>query len=351
MGLLEQVRAAAAATSAGARLVRIQTDAIACYAASLPLEQARSAELDPATHYLGQGEGTLAYLLQLDAINFGSGYFPHLRKRPGMSGYFTVASSLKDEFDAHGPLSAQQLAALTAAECARIFGQAGDGAPRFVPAGGGRGARAETDVSGRVGAHADSESAVGGEAGVDRDAAAQSEAVVAELMGLFARALNDLGTLVSDRFGGSFQALVDAANGSAEQLVGILQQMPFYQDVGFYKRAQLTAADLALAGVAHFHDLDQLTIFADNLVPHVLRVDNILNYAPALLERIEREELIPSGSPEEHEIRACALHAVELIRRHTPNVTSMQLDYVLWNRGQAPAYKALPRHRTRTVFY
>jgi hypothetical protein len=28
-----------------------------------------------------------------------------------------------------------------------------------------------------------------------------------------------------------------------------------------------------------------------------------------------------------------------------------QLDYVLWNRGQAAQYKARPRHRTRTVFY
>ena len=25
--------------------------------------------------------------------------------------------------------------------------------------------------------------------------------------------------------------------------------------------------------------------------------------------------------------------------------------YLLWNRGQLPAYKAQPRHRTRTVFY
>jgi hypothetical protein len=27
------------------------------------------------------------------------------------------------------------------------------------------------------------------------------------------------------------------------------------------------------------------------------------------------------------------------------------LDVWLWNRGQAPEYKARPRHRTRTVFY
>ena len=101
----------------------------------------------------------------------------------------------------------------------------------------------------------------------------------------------------------------------------------------------------------HFVDLDRLTIFADNLVPHVLRVDGVVSYAPDLLARIEREELIPAGSAEEVEIRACAVHAVELIRNQLHGVTSMQLDYLLWNRGQARAYKAQPRHRTRTVFY
>jgi hypothetical protein len=30
----------------------------------------------------------------------------------------------------------------------------------------------------------------------------------------------------------------------------------------------------------------------------------------------------------------------------------MQLDYLLWNRGQGQYYKQTkPRHRTRTVFY
>ena len=177
------------------------------------------------------------------------------------------------------------------------------------------------------------------------------EPAVAELMTLFSRALNDLGTYVLDRFGGSFRALVAAADSSAERLLAILAEMPFYQDVGFYKRAQLTAADLSLARVAEFGDLDRLTIFADNLVPHVLRVDGVVSYAPDLLARIQREELIPAGSAEEVEIRACAVHAVELIRNRLHGVTSMQLDYLLWNRGQARAYKAQPRHRTRTLFY
>ena len=34
------------------------------------------------------------------------------------------------------------------------------------------------------------------------------------------------------------------------------------------------------------------------------------------------------------------------------DVTSMGLDYVLWNRGQERYYKTVkPRHRARTVYY
>ena len=301
MSVLDEVRRHAARVAAAARFVRIveNPDVLQAYAHSLPLDRLQAPELDPLTHYLGDPEATLGYLVTLDAINFGSGYFPHLQKRAGLSGYFTVAASLKDAW----PITVEDLRRLQPGNCARIFGQT------------------------------------------------TPDAAVNELMGLFARALNDLGELIATRYRGSFAALIEASNHSAEQLVPLLAEMSFYRDVGFYKRAQLTAADLWIAGVEHFDDLDRLTIFADNLVPHVLRVDGVLEYDADLLARINREDLIPAGSQEEQEIRACALHAVELLRTRIDNVSPMQLDYVLWNRGQEPAYKALPRHRTRTVFY
>ena len=46
----------------------------------------------------------------------------------------------------------------------------------------------------------------------------------------------------------------------------------------------------------------------------------------------------------------CAVHACELIAERT-GMPPRQLDTALWNRGQAPRYKSVPRHRTRTVFY
>ncbi len=319
-GVLAEVRAACRAVAGRARFVGIDEERIGSYAQSLALALATTpaAELDRDHHVLGTPEETLAFFLTLDAINFGSGYFPVLRKRPGLSGYFTVATSLKERFESAGGWSAEGLTRLSADDCAATFGQERDG-----PA--------------------------------------------AELMGLFARALNDLGRFLLERYDGRFAGPVEAAGGSAEELVRLLAAMPFFRDVEgyeelevpFYKRAQLTAADLALAfggeGPGRFRDLDRLTIFADNLVPHVLRVDGVLRYDPELAARIDGGELIAAGSREEVEIRACALHAVELLVEALgasgTAATAMRLDYLLWNRGQGPSYKARPRHRTRTVYY
>jgi hypothetical protein len=125
--------------------------------------------------------------------------------------------------------------------------------------------------------------------------------------------------------------------------------MALFADRGFYKRAQIAAADLALAGVARFGDLDRLTIFADNLVPHVLRCEGVLRYDAALAAHIDAGRLLPAGA-QEREIRACAVHACELLAARL-GTTAHELDNALWSRGQAPEFKALPRHRTRSVYY
>jgi hypothetical protein len=125
--------------------------------------------------------------------------------------------------------------------------------------------------------------------------------------------------------------------------------MPLFDDPGFYKRAQIVASDLTLAGVAEFADVDRLTIFADNLVPHVLRIDGVLRYAEGLAATIDAGELLPPGGAE-REIRACAVVACEAIAAEL-GLPPRVLDNWLWNRGQQPRYKAIPRHRTRTTAY
>jgi hypothetical protein len=288
--LTDQVRHACRSIAESARFVSIDLDRLG------ELEPGPPPELDAERHYLEGGPEDVAdYMLVLDSINFGSGWFPTLRKRPGCSGYFTVAASLADRWRSAGPWSGAELRALKVADVAAVLGQEPD--------------------------H--------------------------ELMGLYAEALRDLGRFLDAR-----RALdvVAAAGGSAERLASVLAVgMPFFDDRGFWKRAQIAANDLALAGVAEFSDLDRLTIFADNLVPHVLRVDGVLRYDPALAARIDAGELLAPGE-EEREIRGCAVHACELIAART-GMPARLLDTALWNKGQAPRYKSVPRHRTRTVFY
>jgi hypothetical protein len=290
VSLTDDVRTTCREIAASATHVRIDVEALSA------LDPGEAPALDADRHYLeGAAEDVADYILVLDSINFGSGWFQTLRKRPGMSGYFTVASSLTDFWRSSGGWPVDELGALTAADVARVLGQ-------------------------------DAEH---------------------ELMILYAEALRDLGRFLAGR---RALHLVRDARGSAERLAATLAAgMPFFDDLGFWKRAQIAANDLALAGVAEFRDLDRLTIFADNLVPHVLRVDGVLVYEPGLAARIDAGELLPPGA-EERELRGCAVHACELLSERL-GMPAREIDTALWTKGQAPRYKAVPRHRTRTVFY
>jgi hypothetical protein len=289
MGLCDRVRENAAAIAAGARHVSIELDRLG------DIEPGPPPSLDPQKHYLeGSRDDVAAYLLTLDAINFGSGWFPTLRKRPGCSGYYTVSWALADRFREHGPWSSEELRTLDAVELAAVLGQ---------------------------------------ERGH-------------ELVGLYASALHHLGEWLDAR---DPLTAVEAAGGSAETLAESLREMPFFDDLGFWKRAQITANDFQLAGILEFEDIDKLTIFADNLVPHVLRVDGVLRYDDALAGKIDSGELLEPGE-EEREIRGCAVRACELIAAEL-GIPARDLDVMLWNRGQGERYKSRPRHRTRTVYY
>lgn len=134
---------------------------------------------------------------------------------------------------------------------------------------------------------------------------------------------------------------------TAEQLAIELKEMPFFEDPGFYKRAQITANDLVLAGVASFPDADRLTIFADNMVPHVLRHDGVLVYDEELAAAVDGGVELPHGSRMEVEVRACALHAGEALAERA-GVPPRMLDNWLWNRGGSLPGRP---HVTRTTAY
>jgi hypothetical protein len=277
------------------------------FAAALSSELGQDEPADPATDLAeAEGEARAAFVICLDAVNFGSGWWPTIRKRPGRSGYFTIAAGLTERFRESGPWSATELASIGVAEVATVLSQ-------------------------------------------DLDH---------PLMADFATALRDVGEHVERDHGGRFGAVIEAANGSAPALADLLAGWSAFADaspyegrsVPFFKRAQIAAADVARASLAELRDLDRLTAFADNLVPHVLRLDGLLRLDPDLERRIEAGELLEHGSPEEVELRACAVHTVELLATATP-LTPAEIDAVLWNRGAAERYKAIPRPRSRNTAY
>jgi hypothetical protein len=299
MDVLDEIRQGCRAVAERATLVRIDTSRLHAYATTeldLSLAVATAPVDDPSRLPVGTPEETAAMVVALDAVNFGSGWFPVLRKRDGLSGYFTIATAWREHVERSGAPTAAWLAAATASECAAIFGQ---------------------DPS-----------------------------------------------LLLESYGGSVGSFVAAAEGSAARLASSLRAAPMWDDtrrygslsVPFLKRAQITAVDLAAAlggsGLGRFDDLHRLTIFADNLVPHVLRLDGVLVLDESLAARIDAGELLEEGSPEEVELRACAVDAVEqMVAVLGGRVTAADLDNLLWNRGQGAAYKAVPRPRCRTTSY
>jgi hypothetical protein len=302
--LIDEIRAACAWVAERAAHVTVDQRAIPAYAAALP----GSPPPSPDDRLVdGPPELRAAFHLTLDAINFGSGWFPTLRKRDGRSGYWTVALGLRDRFAAHGAWSADELRGIDAATIATTLGQD----PQH------------------------------------------------ELMALFAGSLNDLGAHVAAEHDGSFLAVAQAADGSAVALAERLASWDCFADTSAYdgrriplcKRAQIAASDLHHSGAVAYGDLDRLTLFADNLVPHVLRLDGVLRLDEQLTARIAAGELIAHDSAEEVEMRACAVHTVELIVRERPDLTAQQVDHLLWTKGGGARYKAVPRPRCRCTAY
>ena len=286
--LPDEVRAHCAAVAAGARHVTIDPTA--------PVAAGGREGLDPAEHLLdGPREDVARYVLVMDAVNFGSGWFPSLRH--GAEGTAGMTRRLtQDARTRGGPPTAAELRTTTPADIARVL---------------------------------------------DEDPAHP-------LMAHYAEGLRQLGAFLGED--GALAAVARAEGSAARFAAHLAAGMPHFDDRGFYKRAQIAANDLELAGIVAWEDADALTIFADNLVPHVLRTDGVLRYDDELASRVDTGEPLPAGGRMEVEIRACAVHACEGLARRL-GVAPRRLDNWLWNRGNERRYAGRPAHLTRTVYY
>jgi len=318
----QAIRDAAAFVAARAQFVTINEDRIAPYAAEL-LAGGLQPQTDLDKDTLGAdmpAEQKAAYVLALDALNFGSGYFETARMARVTFEYAELAQCLLRAFADHRWDKPIKWRTATPTDCHDVFA---------IP----------------MGKHPHLDG----------------------LMRLFAGHLRDAGGHICTEYQGSALALVQAADGSAARLAELVSVWQGFRDVAtyagriipIYKRAQILAADMHLAfqgePPADFDDMASLTIFADNMVPHVLRHDGVLSYAPKLAETVDSGILIDSGDVCEVELRAVSIHAVELLRAAAMaqgfDVTSVNLDHLLWNRGYSADLLAKPRHRTLSVWY
>jgi putative queuosine salvage protein len=132
----------------------------------------------------------------MNAINFGSGWWPTIRKREGLSGYGTMAAGLREHFESEGPWEPRELVALDPTAVAAVLGQ-----DPYHP-----------------------------------------------LMEQFAEALRDVGSQLLEDHGGRYLGVVAAAP-SISELAGTFAGWHSFADVSqyegrevpFFKRAQIAA--------------------------------------------------------------------------------------------------------------
>ena len=305
------------------RHVRINREALITSVRRMVEENIEIPPWDSRHHFFDGGEKTVAYFLVLDAVNFCF-WAPEGRETweiefdgNRISGYYALAAALKQAVEKGLPFhEAGYLVDLTVEDLREILGGRGE----------------------------------------------------LQLLDQRVKNLNELGKFLGDEFGGEACNLVEAAGQSAVGFAGLLsQKLASFRDVAVYergkvfflKRAQILASDLYGAfrgrGWGEFTDVDRLTAFADYKLPQVLRQLGVLLYAPVLAEKVDQRVLLAPGSPEEVEIRANTVQAVELMRGELQdrgrNLKAFEIDWLLWNMGQEDRFRERPYHRTLTMFY
>ena len=318
-----EVLETAAVVAEKSNQVRIDKQALVGFSRKLLADGIEVPAWDCLYHFCGKGEDTVSYLLVLDSLNFcfwpapGKARWEIKYESSKLSGYYGLAACLKRAVESGSPIiQAEYLAELTPSKLKQILSGHG----------------------------------------------------VLPLMEHRLHILIELGQLMLEEYGGHAFKLVEAAGKSAVRLARLLaEKLTSFRDVAkyqghevfFYKRAQIFAADLygAFDGKdwGSFTDIDNLTAFADYKLPQVLRHLGIFHYARALAQKVDQEIYLEAQSPEEVEIRANTIWAVELIRleleRMGRGLRAFEIDSILWNLGQHAAFKAKPYHRTLTIFY
>ncbi len=180
--------------------------------------------------------------------------------------------------------------------------------------------------------------------------------------------LHGVGKELRVGYGGSFANVVAEAHGDALKLVESLasdfpdafdDRSPYGgKTVLFFKRAQLATFDVYKCfqgqGFGALKNIERLTAFADYKIPYVLRHLGILEYSDSLCQQVDAKALLLPNSPQEVEIRASTIWAVELMRDQLSprfaDITAADVDNYLWVQGKKN-WPGKPHHLTLTTAY
>lgn len=189
------------------------------------------------------------------------------------------------------------------------------------------------------------------------------------------KCLQEVGTVLVENFDSSFENFVKKANNSAVTLLkSVVSNFKCFKDeavykshhISLYKRAQILIGDIWACfqnnGLGYFGDIDEITMFPDYRVPQTLLYYGVFEYSEGLLKTLLQNEVLDNGREEEVEIRACSIHAVELLKEYAVKivgsecqVNSILIDHFLWDFRRKNAKdieaKKLPFHKTYCIYY
>ena len=184
--------------------------------------------------------------------------------------------------------------------------------------------------------------------------------------------LNQVGQILVEEYKGDWlnfvksgpKKLYQNGEGLIERLVSQFERFrdtSIYlgEEVHFLKLAQLAFwgihRELGKYGDFYIEDMENMTAFADYIVPVALEKMKIITYSEKLKNKIEQGVLIESDSIEEIEIRAATLFVtaqlteeINKLRLDDEKIIIPQLDFKLWTDFHA---NKSPHHLTKTIMY
>ena len=183
--------------------------------------------------------------------------------------------------------------------------------------------------------------------------------------------LNNVGNTLVTKYGGDWinfiddgpKKLYDNGEGLVERLVRDFKRFDDHSIFENEKVYFLKLAQLAFWGIhrelskRHFYieDMENMTAFADYIIPVALESFGIVKYSFGLKEKIDSGILIDRDSIEEIEIRSTSIYVTakltELINNYKneeEKIIIPQLDFKLWTDFHADER---PHHLTKTIMY